>query len=131
MQRLRASLSTLLLLLIAMPSAVLADAPSGDSCQLVLVKINNASHLGITDCNNIPFQVYLSAIIQQIIPYILVIAMISIVAAGIQYMTSSVGSDTKKARERIIGIITGIIFLFIVGLILNQIAPDIASQAGL
>lgn len=46
-----------------------------------------------------------------------------IVLSGIQYSLSGGGEDAKKAKTRIVQLITGLVLLFLTGLILNTVAP--------
>lgn len=51
------------------------------------------------------------------------IGVLMIVLSGIQYSLSGGGEDAKKAKGRIIQLITGLVLLFLTGLILNTVAP--------
>lgn len=94
-------------------------------CRLVLVTITDTDKKNITDCGNVGFTAYLSALWNQMVPYIMLIALVLIVFSGFQYMMSGVSGDTKIAKTRIAGILGGIIFFFLIRLILNQIAPNL------
>jgi hypothetical protein len=99
---------------------------SSGNCHFVLVTVNVGTG---GSCDSVDFTTYLNTFLNQIIPYILLIAMIMIVFSGFQYMTSGLTGDTKAARSRIIGIITGVIFFFLIRLILNQVAPGITLNS--
>ena len=104
--------------------------PSADgACHFVLTTIPAAQvqSAGITDCNKVSFSVYLAALLNSLVPYVLLIAIIAIVFSGLQYMLASAGAgDTKAAKQRVLGIISGVIFYFLIRLILNQLAPGIS-----
>ncbi|MDQ1344086.1 MAG: hypothetical protein QG650_806 [Patescibacteria group bacterium] len=51
------------------------------------------------------------------------VAVLMIVLSGIQYSMSGGGEDAKKAKGRIIQLVAGLILLFLVGFILNTVAP--------
>ncbi len=56
------------------------------------------------------------------------IGVLMIVFSGLQYSTSAGDTDAQKhATERIVGLIGGLILLFLTGFILNTIAPWIYS----
>jgi hypothetical protein len=79
------------------------------------------------DCNNVPFSLYFSTVLSSLFPYVLFIAFIMIVFSGIQYMTSGLSADnTKAAKQRIIGILSGVILFFLIRLIINQITPGLS-----
>jgi len=153
MRKLLSNLSALSILLIgisgllsfAMPSvasaadpAICATCPcqkdgsgnvnaSDPAFHFVLVNIHKSQFGGAAfDCNNVPFKVYISALLDSLVPWIFTLAIVMIVFSGVQYMASSVGGgDTKAAKQRIIGSIIGVAFYFLIRLVLNQIAPDI------
>lgn len=51
------------------------------------------------------------------------IGVLMIVLSGIQYSLSGGGEDAKKAKGRIMQLVTGLVLLFLTGLILNTVAP--------
>ncbi len=51
------------------------------------------------------------------------IGVLMIVLSGIQYSLSGGGEDAKKAKGRIIQLVTGLVLLFLTGLVLNTVAP--------
>ena len=112
------------------PATVNAPDSSGN-CKLVLVTINvtdpsKPNYIsGVTDCANIGFYPYLNAAVDQLVPYIMIVALVMITYSGFQYMMGGAAGDVKSARARITGILGGIIFFFLIRLILNQVAPGL------
>lgn len=51
------------------------------------------------------------------------LGVLMIVVSGIQYSLSGGGDDAKKAKGRIIQLASGLALLFLMGLILNSVAP--------
>jgi hypothetical protein len=51
------------------------------------------------------------------------IGVLMIVLSGIQYSLSGGGEDAKKAKGRVIQLVAGLVLLFLVGMILNTVAP--------
>lgn len=79
---------------------------------------------GCTD--SLTFSQYLTQILSEIMPFLLFIAMIMIAASGVQYMFGGLNPDqSKKAKQRIIGIVIGALFFFSINLILQQMAGGI------
>jgi len=105
-----------------------ANPPGADNaCHFVLVTIKNASGQGITDCNHVSFVQYFTALLDSFLPYVLLLSIVAIVYSGLQYMLASAGAgDTKAAKQRVLGILTGVVFYFLIRLILNQLAPGIS-----
>jgi hypothetical protein len=126
------------LLMVVPLQAQAADAcPPGCSCtdggstiQLTLFNIpkshfDHANPPVTYGCSNIPFNFYLTELLDHMMPWIFTIATVMIVYAGIQYMLSAVGGgEVKKAKERIIGILIGVAFYFLLRVIINQIGPN-------
>ena len=72
------------------------------------------------------FGCYINQFLLDIIPHVLTIAMIMIVFSGVQYMASGVTADGQKAaKQRIVGIVVGIMFFFAIRFILNQLSENI------
>lgn len=77
-------------------------------------------------CITIPFDLYLGVLLTTLVPYILFVALIMIVFSGVQYMGSALSGDaTKAAKQRIGSVLIGVIFFFLIRLILNQISSGI------
>lgn len=58
---------------------------------------------------------YLSYLLKENMPYVMFIALVLIVWSGIEYMLAGAGwAQQAKAKERIIGIITGIVCYFLI-----------------
>lgn len=51
------------------------------------------------------------------------VGVLMIVLSGIQYSLSGGGEDAKKAKGRIIQLVSGLVLLFLTGLVLNTVAP--------
>ncbi len=76
----------------------------------------------LTNCSQSTLQGYAQAIINDNIGYIFTIALIMIIYSGVEYMYSGFSPDKQKsAKQRIIGIITGLVFFLLLQVILNQI----------
>jgi len=104
----------LLSLIPFLPTRVFADTgcPSGQS-QTVLA--------GCV-ASNATFLQYVNAILNQNTAYIITVAVIIIVASGIQYMLA-LGSagEQGKAKQRIVSVIVGIIFFTLIRFVLSLI----------
>lgn len=128
MKRFFACLLVSLSIWTVLPVLALADAaanpPVNGACQFVLVTIPYKG----TSCNDIGFYTYLAAIYNQILPYVMIIALIMITFSGFQYMMGGVAGDVAAAKVRIAGVLGGIIFFFLIRLILNQLAPNLFLQ---
>lgn len=104
-------------------TASATPVPAGTSCKMVLTTVITNGHF---DCNNVPFESYISSLLDTLIPWIFVVATVMIVYSGVQYMLASVGGgDVKAAKQRIIGSLIGVAFYFLIRLILNQISNGI------
>jgi hypothetical protein len=63
---------------------------------------------------------YIAAALSENMPYIILFAIILIVWSGIEYMLSGTGiTQAAKAKERLIGIISGLIFYFLIWFLLS------------
>lgn len=112
------SLGSLIILLI--PTA--AKAGDGTDCEPgVLVKCKPE------DGTN--FLVYVAAILRDNTILIITIASLLIVFSGVQYMLAmGNSSEQAKAKQRIIGIVGGIIFFTLVQFTLTLLANDLNVQ---
>ena len=109
----------------ATPVSSVNSPDANHECRLVLVTIKDTDKKNITNCNNIDFTTYLDAALDQLIPYIMIVALIMIVYSGFQYMVSGITGDIKAAKTRIVGILGGVVFFFLIRLVLNQITPNL------
>lgn len=65
---------------------------------------------------------YVSKILKWLYPIIGGLALLMIIYAGYLYMTSQGNPDSvNRAKDIIIGVVTGIVLLFLIKVILNQI----------
>lgn len=79
---------------------------------------------GSTTVHENNFEGYINAVLEKYFPFILFIAMIMIVFSGVQYMLSGFDPNAQKlAKQRILGILGGLIFYLLIQLILNQLLP--------
>lgn len=82
-----------------------------------------------SSCANDPnynFANYVGDFMKKNFPFILLIALVMIIFSGVQYMTSGFTPDAQKqAKNRIIGILTGVVFYLLIDLILAQISPSL------
>lgn len=89
--------------------------------EIVIIKAGVGS---ATEHNN-DFEGYINTVLEKYFPFILFIAMIMIVYSGVQYMLSGFDPNAQKlAKQRILGILGGLIFYLLIQLILNQLVPD-------
>ena len=73
----------------------------------------------LTQCAQPDFAHYLDAILHDDMKYIILAAVIMIVFSGLQYMLAGAGSPDmqKKAKQRILGILSGVAMLMLVNLL--------------
>lgn len=65
---------------------------------------------------------YITAILKWAIPIVGSLALLMTIYAGYLYMTSQGNPDSiNRAKDILIGVITGVLLLFLIGVILNQI----------
>ncbi|KKQ88061.1 MAG: hypothetical protein UT09_C0004G0003 [Parcubacteria group bacterium GW2011_GWF2_38_8] len=79
------------------------------------------------DINSCPFGKYLNIIIKLVIGFAAVLAMVMIVAGGIEYMTSELVSSKEAGKETIKNAILGLLIALGSYLILNTINPQLLS----
>ena len=102
------------------------QAPDKDgNCHLVLITVHDPKGTAGDCSQDIDFYTYLNEFINQLVPYIMIIALIMITYSGFQYMMGGAAGDVASAKARITGILGGIIFFFLIRLILNQVAPGL------
>lgn len=66
------------------------------------------------------FDCYLNALLTQNMPYVILIALVLIIWSGIEYMLGGLsGGAPGKAKERIIAVLSGVAFYFLITYILN------------
>lgn len=72
------------------------------------------------------FACYVSHLLTENMPYIILVAVVLVVVSGVQYMLSQ-GNATAQgaAKTRIVGIITGVIFYFLLRYILPLIVGGV------
>ena len=89
---------------------------------------NCASGVLVSDpCTNIEsFSTYLNHFLDQNLPLILFTALVLIVYSGVQYvLLGAVPEGQKAAKQRILGVLGGLVFYLLIKLILNQLAPGL------
>jgi hypothetical protein len=80
----------------------------------------------LVSCEQPNFWSYINAIMAENFPIIMFIALAMIVFSGVQYMNSGFSPDgAKAAKQRIGGILAGVVFYILLQMILNQITPDL------
>lgn len=68
------------------------------------------------------FSGYVQAVLSENFPIIMLLALAMIVFSGVQYMASGFSPESsKQAKERIIGILAGLVFYLLISLILRTI----------
>lgn len=87
-----------------------------------LPKVSLAVKTEVSD-NDIPgAPEYISELIRKLMPIIVGISVLMIIYAGYIYTTSQGSPEqTTKAKDIIIGVVTGILLLFLIRVILDQI----------
>lgn len=101
----------LLTLFLGFPATSLADSCTPG----VLVK-----------CSNVDFTTYLKELIDQVLPFVIFLAMVMVVFSGVQYMFGGLSAEqTKKAKARIWGVLGGVLFFLSIALILTLISSDL------
>jgi len=94
------------------------------------IKEGNCSPRGVlTNCPQTTFGDYIRAVLKDDMGYIVTAALLMIIYSGVEYMLSGIGSPDgqKKAKQRILGILSGVALLLLIDLILNQLAPNLTS----
>ena len=103
------------------PAVALADGASQNNCAVgVLVP---------GDCVNqsLSFPNYIETLLTQNFPLILFAAFLMVVFSGVQYMVSGATPEAQKsARQRILGILGGLVFYLFIKLILHQLSSTLA-----
>lgn len=107
-----------LVTLISLPTQLWAAAPDEPPCHHGAGVLTHCTQQNLSD--------YLAAFFSDSLPYVLTICIVMVTASGVQYMLSGFSPDgNKKAKQRILGILGGLIFYFfityLVSLIGNQI----------
>jgi hypothetical protein len=73
------------------------------------------------------FGCYISQLIDQNIPYVILAAVLLIVFSGVQYMLAQgAAAEQAKAKQRIWGVLGGVIFYFLIKLTVPLIAGGIS-----
>ena len=87
----------------------------------------SASNYGSPDCiEHLQFKTYLRIFLDENFPLVMFAAVAMVIVAGLQYMLSGfTPGEAAKAKLRIVGIITGIVFYLLIRLILNLLKPGI------
>ena len=81
------------------------------------------------NCTQPGFAQYLEAFLAQNFSIVLFSAFIMVIFSGIEYMNSGFNpSLAGKAKTRIIGILTGLVFYLLINLIINQLSPDLTNS---
>jgi len=86
----------------------------------------------LTRCAQSNAQGLITHLIGDNMGFILTFALIMIIFSGVQYMYSGISPDAQKgAKNRIIGIVTGIVILYLIQAILNSITniPGISAPS--
>lgn len=94
-----------------------ADSTTGGTSQKAAGCSEDASKPGVLTHGQVTggLNCYLSYLLKENMPYVMFIALVLIVWSGIEYMLAGAGwAQQAKAKERITGIITGIICYFLI-----------------
>jgi hypothetical protein len=80
----------------------------------------------------VPFRTYLRIFLDQNFPLIILVAVVMVIVAGLQYMLSGFSAgEAGKAKQRIGGIIAGIVFYMLIRLILDLLQPGLSLSGSL
>lgn len=116
------------------PGSVQADANTSKKCPSVLVTVKEGetrdpyTNTVISDCTKIRFRTYVGLLMNAVMPIVLFIGMIMIVYSGLQYMQAGLTPEAQKiAKARIISVLAGVMFYFLIDLILAQISPYVGG----
>ena len=61
------------------------------------------------------FSCYVSSLLSQNMPYVLLIAVVLVVVSGVQYMMAmGAAAEQTKAKQRIVGLLSGVIFYVLI-----------------
>ncbi|MCA9353080.1 lytic murein transglycosylase [Patescibacteria group bacterium] len=85
--------------------------------------VKGNGRFAIRDLNNYQLGKYLNTIFQVVLGILIVIAVVMIIVAGVQYMTVESFYGKSDAKKRITGAITGLILALAIFIILNTINP--------
>lgn len=79
-------------------------------------------------CPGESFSQYINRFLSENLDTILFIAMVMIAYSGVQYMSSGFSADAQKiAKQRIMGIIGGVIFYLLLTAIVSMVTANLAS----
>lgn len=100
--------------------AVSATDPAPTGCQESV--LSNGSSDSIQVCSNTTITNYVSQILTEYRALILTIMTLYVAASGVQYMLSQGKADAQKAaKQRILAMVTGIIFFTLINLIASTL----------
>lgn len=123
MRTILTSLSTYLLLLASEGTRVVASTTETPWC-------TTGPERGVLIAHQVKtggFPCYVSELLKQNMPIVMIIAVVIIVASGIQYM-AAMGNPSAQgaAKQRILGVLGGVIFYFLIRYLVPLIAGGIA-----
>jgi hypothetical protein len=73
------------------------------------------------------FSCYISLLLKQNMPYVILVAVVLVVISGVQYMLAMGNSSEQgKAKQRIVGTLIGIIFYTLISYILPLISGGLS-----
>ena len=73
------------------------------------------------------FDEYIQAVLKENFKYVLFIAFLMVVYSGVQYMLSGIANAEaqKLAKQRILGILAGLVFYILMQFLINLMVPNI------
>ena len=89
------------------------------------VKITGSSTLNIDSAN---FSSYINKVYIFILVIVAVISVFMIMRGGIMYLTTDIVTDLKKGREIVVGVLSGLIFIFCIYLIFWLVNPQLLNS---
>lgn len=108
--------------------------PSRISAILITALLFNPSYVMAAECTGVlvcdpnkGYDNYIKDLLSNMMPVVFTLALALVVYSGIQYMMGGLSPDnSKKAKQRIIGSLIGIIFYLLIRFFANLISPDIS-----
>lgn len=88
-------------------------------------EFGNSGRYAIQDLSSFTLGEYINTMFQIALGILMVLAVIMIVIAGVEYMTSEAIYSKGAAKKRIVGAITGLVLALSIFLILNTINPEL------
>jgi hypothetical protein len=116
--QLKAAITSYLVLCFSAATVVQAACTVTDDGEGVLVKGTVSGGFGC----------YINAVLRDNMPYVILVAVILVVISGLQYMFAQGNpGEQGKAKQRIVGVLIGIIFYFLIAYLVPLISGQLTS----